>query len=110
MSDDLVVRQVNASELKISGPQSNKIRYLIAPISTDKKSQLYFLTLDIPEMSSAQFINAKGIWCSEKLEFIRANHHNIVQTVYSSDKSKIVNIMFPWSRVDWVQNLMYVVK
>lgn len=94
---DIAISQTNL--VAPNSISSSKPPYLID--LTDGKSAKFFLTLEPPVIESTH-IRVKGLFISNKDEYL-----NVLNDL---DKTQVMEILFPWHRVQQIKNLSFKMK
>ena len=94
---DITVSQTNANINNFI--VATKPPYLVELL--DGKNVKFFLTIDAPVIELSH-IRVKGLFVSEK--------ENINQVLSELDKTQIMEILFPWHRVQQIKNLSFKIK
>lgn len=82
---------------------SKKPCYLVAMDGLTPDTERYFIAMEKPE-HMPNFIQVKGIWCEETDETIVGNFAEIVG---GADKSTILDMMFPASKIHYIRSLVF---
>ena len=94
---DITVSQTNANMTNFV--VTTKPPYLVELL--DGKSVKLFLTIDAPVIELSH-IRVKGLFVSEK--------ENLNQVLSELDKTQVMEILFPWHRVQQIKNLSFKIK
>ena len=103
MSDKDVVIQ---SSLRVPDGSIAPIKpcYLVA-LSPTKTVKKMFIALDLPAMETSH-IKCKGIFVDATEEVVIENYIELIKTL-TTDKKNIVEIYFPWIKVEYIRSLVY---
>lgn len=97
---------VGAVGVPTVGHLNKKPCYLVTLEETNSKGKIglrYFISLDKPDLLTG-FIGMKGLYCDESEDNISKNFGDIVA---NTPKESIVDIMFPWHKVQSIRSLVF---
>lgn len=95
---DIAVSQTNQTTQTV---QAIKPSYLVELSEVGSKKNSFFLTIESPTYES-NYVKAKGLYIKDQEKF--------TEELANLDKSKVMEIIFPWHRVQQIRNLSFKTK